>query len=183
MKTILVLTMLSISLIAGAENTNDKKAVDKFIKGKITIKTTLLDKKVIKRFFEGNMYQSKISHNFGNDSSSNRGPVLHVLKDDVIAIQKPSTSQDLKSLQKALKDGVSLSKEIDILYFEKCLDVIYPISTTFGGKNAALKEFFVKGNQVIFIRGKFFETLRAIIVDLDNNKKIKSIKYTLTFKK
>lgn len=176
------MVIVGLSLVAGAQN-KDNAIVEKYIKDKIKVNVTALDTKITSKFFEGKLYKTKISQDVGNGTSSQGGPVVHVNKGKAINFEEPSTNQEMKILASSLKRNVSLTKEIDILYFEKCLDLLFPISSSFGVRDKAVKEFIVKKNQIIFVRGKFFDKFKAFVVDLDRNKKIKTINYSLEYKK
>ena len=183
MKLFTITLFFTVSVLAGNTPAEDKKIIDKYIHSLIEVETDQLDEKVTSRFIDGKVYSTKIIRKLNGGTSSNSGPSIIVSNGKALAIEKNSSTTELKDLMNSFKKGVNLSKEVNVLYFEKLLDALYPISDSFGGKDKKVKETITKKNQIIFIRGKFFKDFKAIVVKLDNSGKIIKIDYTLKYKK
>ena len=126
---ILSTTILLAGLCTFVSAQSDTSVVKAFVKEKIQIKVTPLDQKTTETFFEGKLYSTKVSQNFGNGTSSQRGPVIYVLNGKArILSSELTTNQEMKSMVKAMKKGVVLASKDDALQFEKCLDLLFPIS-------------------------------------------------------
>jgi hypothetical protein len=103
---------------------------------------------------------------------------LNVNGSNVSYLEGLNSNMVVNSLPVMLKKDFLLKDENAAAKFESALNVIYPFEDSDKGQIKHMK----KGNQWIFIRGKFFDNYNAMIITVDPKGAITKITYNLGYK-
>jgi hypothetical protein len=147
------------------------KQTSKFIK----LQPKRLTGGVLDKVFNAKVYQVNVVNSDGGGSTA----VVARTGDDITIISVPSSTADMPDFLKLLKADFTLKTDADAKVFQDALDVLYPIDTTFNKDDLNARAVKHKGNQWIFIRGKFFDHFKGFIVTTDAGGKVTGVKWTL----
>jgi len=103
--------------------------------------------------------------------------------DNIVEVTKPGSTSDMPDLKALVKADFKLKTEANAKTFEAALDQLYPIDARFDKEDLKAKAIKQKGTEWTFIRGKFFDDFKGIIVKTDADGNITSIQHSLDIKK
>lgn len=177
-----VCCFLAGTLALAAENTTEDEAliaaeVQKMFK--VTSVATKLDSPALKKVTDAAIYDVKVTVK-GPDSSSTTS-TIRMMKGagGIVALKSPTTNESTPWLMDLIKKDFKLKTNEDAKTVEDALDVLYPISDSFGGKDLKAKAIKREDGQVTFIRGEFFDHLKGFIFEIDEKGTISKVHYSL----
>ena len=108
-----------------------------------------------------------------------------MLKTDegISPFEGPTTNQDCPWLTKIIKKEFKLKTDEDAKVLEAALDVLYPISDHFGGRDHKAKAIRKEDGRFVFVRGVFFKDLKGFVVETGENGSISKVSYSLKLEK
>ena len=124
-------------------------------------------------FYDVTILQHSTTH------TQEKNALLISLDGQMIELKHPTTNEHLPNLQRILKQDFHLKTAQDALILEEALDILYPISTSFGSDDLDKKAIQQKGNQWFFIRGAFFDNLAGFVFTTDASGKVTDVSYSL----
>lgn len=180
----LVAASLSLFLAAATQHsiadTEEEKLVAEEVKKMFTVSPaiTKLKSPALEAIMTAKVYDVDVTIKGPGSSSSSR---MRLLKSDdgTQILRRPNTNQKCPELKKAIKKDFKLATEKDAKTLEAALDLLYPISGHFDGRDLKAKAIRKEDGKVIFVRGTFFKKLKAFIFAIDEDGTIKEVSYTL----
>ncbi len=179
-----VMCCLAGTLIGAAETASKEEAlvaaeVSKMYK--ITSTASTLDSEAIKKVTDAKIYNVKVKITGPGRRSSSSLKVIR--RNKVITdLETPSTNQPCPWLKTMINKTFSLKTEANAKTLEAALDVLYPISDSFGGRDKKAKAIRRHGRTVTFVRGVFFKNLKGFVFETDENGSIVNVSYSLRVK-
>ena len=155
--------------------TDDQAFFDKQTSKFVKLQPTRLTGDALGKVFAGIFYSVNV---VGSDGSSSKAVVART-GDDIAIVSIPGSTTDMPDVVKLLKPGFTLKSDADAKVFQDALDLLYPIDTTFNKDDLNAKGIRHTGAQWIFVRGKFFDHFKGLIVTTDPAGKITGVKWTL----
>jgi hypothetical protein len=172
---IIILSFLSINMIAQEISEKDNSLLDTFIKSRVSIEKERIAPDTLAKVFYGTFYKINAGFAFIDpDQMTSSSNEMFNIKDGKILVLENS-SDSMLTLMSLVRKDFYLKTTIDAKVFETCLDKIYPMSDLDRQYKAHLKI----ANKWYFIRGTFFDSKSGYIVTLDQNSKIKNISYSM----
>jgi hypothetical protein len=172
--------LFSSTLSGQKVSDNDKAAINGYIIKMMYLDLTPVVSDALPAVFTGNFYI--VHQEFGFDTSGTwicQNMKFNVTGSKVSYLADLSSNITINSLLVLLKNDFLLKDENVAAKFELALNAIYP----YEDEDKVQIKHMKKGDQWIFIRGKFFETYEAIIITVDPKGTIKKITYRLDYKK
>ncbi len=146
---------------------------------RIKIDVKPIDTQTLGKIFYGTFYQIKLGKEDPDGSILWMGNLMLIRVDDHFVIPKDiGANKSMPSLKSLLKKDLRLKNMNDAQMIQDALDSIYKISS-FSDKN--VKGIKQKGDEWIFIRGKFFDTYKGFIFETKDGV-IVEVKYSLDIK-
>jgi hypothetical protein len=159
-----------------ADDTADDQAFfDKQTSKFVKLQPTRLTGDALGKVFAGIFYSVNV---VGSDGGSTKAVVART-GDGIAIVSIPGTTTDMPDVIKLLKGDFVLKSDADAHVFQDALDVLYPIDTTFNKDDLNAKAMRHTGTQWTFVRGKFFDHFKGLIVTTDGAGKITAVKWTL----
>lgn len=178
-KTFLFLTaaLFSISLSAQVDDAT-KKALDDYVFSKMSIDRNVLEPAIMGKVFRGKFYEINLGFS-SIDGSVLSGSDYFLNVENGKVTELPSLSQDMElpGMFSLLKKDFLLKDEAAATAFEKSLDILFPLRENEKSNVKHMK----KNNQWIFIREKFFDDNKAVIVTINPNGSVSKIEVKLTY--
>jgi hypothetical protein len=145
----------------------------------IKIDAKPIDTPILGKIFYGTFYEIKLSREDPDGSIFGMGKLMLVRVDDHFVIpENIATNKSMPSLKSLLKKDLRFKNMKDAQMIQDALDNIYKISSI-SDKNA--KGIKQKGDEWIFIRGKFFDKYKGFIFKTKDGV-IVEVKYSLHIK-
>lgn len=185
MRHALLLAVLCLGFFTLAARAEDATAEEKAFFEKNVTKLIQLDPtpmtgEALAKVFIAKFYSVKVS--MGEDGAMTTLTVARK-GNDMSQVSTPGSTADMPELKALVKPDFKLKTDTDGIVFQAALDVLYPIDDRFDKEDVKAKAVKHSGNQWTFIRGKFFDNLKGIIVTTDANGTITKISYSLEIKK
>ena len=179
-RKLLPLSLLAFTVILSTQLRADNAADDQAFFDKQTSKFIKLQPKrltgdALGKVFTATMYQVNVVNSDGGSTAA----VVARTGDDISIVSIPMSTTDMPDFVKLIKADFTIKTDADAKAFQECLDVLYPIDTTFNKDDLNAKAIRHTGNQWIFIRGKFFDHFKGFIVTTDAGGKVTGVKWTL----
>ena len=174
------LAFLFSSTIFGQKvSDGDKAALDGYVRKMMFLDIKPVVSDALQAVFPGKLY---IVHpEFKFDTSGNwicQNIKLYVNGSSVTAIEELTTDMVVASLPELVKKEFLLKDENAAAKFESALNAIYPPERNDKDQIKHIN----KNDQWIFIRGKFFDNYKAMIVTVYQKGTILKISYSLSYK-
>lgn len=167
------------SVARGAGLSQEEQAFfDKHISKVVQIEPSRISDPSLDRVFQATFYKVTISVKQGEGTQTMDLTVAR-LGQELVDVSMPGTTEDLPQLKQMLKPDFKLRNQKDAEELQSALDVLYPISNSFGGEDLKAKAIKHSGNQWNFIRGKFFEKHKGFSFRTDASGAITDAKYSL----
>jgi len=145
----------------------------------IKIDAKPIDTQTLEKIFHGTFYQIKLSREEPDGSKYGMGNLMLVRVDDHFVIpEDTATNKSMPILKSLLKKDLRFKNMKDAQMIQDALDSIYKIKSI-SDKNA--KEIKQKGDEWVFIRGKFFDNHKGFIFKTTDGV-IVEVKYSLRIK-
>jgi hypothetical protein len=97
--------------------------------------------------------------------------------DTLVTVTQPSEEQDRPDILKLLRPQFKLTGAAAAETVQNALDLVYPIIGSRDDERA--KAFRRKGNEWIFVRGKYFEASMGFVLTTDASGTITGVRYVL----
>ena len=177
----LVLAMGLITLAARAQDATpqDQAFFDKQIGKLVKLEPHPLTGDALAKIFTAKFFKVNVS--IGADRG---GTTLVVARsgDNLIEVSTPGTDADMPDLKALLKPDFKLKADADGKTFQAALDLLYPIDERFDKEDLKAKAVRHADTEWTFIRGKFFDHFKGLVVKTDATGAITNIKYSLDIK-
>jgi hypothetical protein len=185
MRNALLLVVLCLGLFTLAARAQDATAEEKSFFEKnvgklVKLEPTPMNGEALAKVFAAKFYSVKVS--MGDDGGMTTLTVARK-GNELSVVSTPGTTADMPGLKTMVKPDFKLKTDTDGIVFQAALDILYPIDDRFDKEDAKVKAVKHSGNQWTFVRGKFFDDLKGIIVTTDANGTITKIGYSLEIKK
>ncbi len=184
--TVSLLVDLSQALADQPPTLKEKQIIHQAVLSKeeveIETKATRRTDDVLTEVFSARFYDVTIIEHAKNQTlapATRDTAILARLDDQMIDLKSPTTNEPLPNLQRILNNDFQIKSLQNALILEKALDILYPISTSFGHDDLDKKAILQKGNQWFFIRGAFFDDLAGFVFSTDTSGNITSVSYSL----
>jgi hypothetical protein len=184
MKHALAISVAALGMVALAARAQEATAQDKAFFDKNIGKLVQLDPQpltgeALGKVFKASFFKVKVS--FGTDGGIT---TLVVARngDDLAQVSTPGTNADMPDLKKLVKPDFKLKAEADAKTFEAALDLLYPIDERFDKEDLKVKAIKHSGTEWTFVRGKFFDDFKGLVVKTDASGTVTNIKYSLEIK-
>jgi hypothetical protein len=179
--TTLVLALGLFALVARGEDATaqDKAFFEKQIGKLVKLEPQPLTGAALDKVFSAKFFKVNVSI-----GASGGGQDLVVARsgDNAVEVTTPGTTEDMPDLKKLVKADFKLKADADGKTFESALDLLYPIDERFDKEDLKVKAVKHKGTEWTFIRGKFFDNFKGIVVTTNADGVITNIKYSLEIK-
>ena len=172
-------TLIRAAETASEEETLVAAEVNKMYK--VTSTATRLTSPALKKVTDAAIYDVKVKITGPQSSSSSSLKVIRRNK-AVTTLRYPSTNQLCPWLKTMIKKTFRLQTEENAKALEAALDVLYPLSDSFGGRDKKAKAIRREGRSVTFVRGVFFKNLKGFVFEADENGSIVNVSYSLRVK-
>ena len=176
----LIAPQICAAEISPEENMQIGTAVRKLYK--LKTKATRLESPALEKVTDAALYNVKVTI-VGPDSNTLESVKVVKRGDQVSTIRSPSTNQECPGLKALLKKGFTLKTDDDAKAIETVLDLLYPLSDSFGGKDKKAKATLREGKTVTFVRGEFFKDLKGYVFKTDENGSVQEVRYSLSIKR
>ena len=184
MKKLLWFTLISIMFLLVTSYPQDlTQSEDGLIREeicrRIKIDAKPIDTPTLGKIFYGTFYQIKLSREEPDGSIYGMGKLMLVRVDDHFVIpEDTATNKSMPILKSLLKKDLRFKNMKDAQMIQDALDSIYKIKSI-SDKNA--KGIKQKGDEWVFIRGKFFDKYKGFIFKTEDGVIIE-VKYSLRIK-
>ena len=158
---------------------NDKAAINGYINKMMYLDIKPVVSDALPAVFAGKFYI--VHQEFKFDTSGTwicQNIKLNVNGSSVSYLEGLNSDMVVNSLPIMFKKDFLLKDENAAAKFESALNVIYPVEDRDKGQIKHMK----KGDQWIFIRGKFFDNFSAMIITVDPKGAITRVTYSLDYK-
>ncbi|MGA7966825.1 MAG: hypothetical protein WCB49_13245 [Gammaproteobacteria bacterium] len=173
----LALIIVTTGAFAQGGNPADQQFFNAHIGDLVKLNPTPLDNSSLSKVFPAKFYNVDVIVAGGSQK------VLVARKgSDLVQVTMPSTTADMPGFQKLLNADFRLKSDEDAHTLQNALDVLYPISSNFGGEDAKAKTIKHTGNEWTFVRGKFFEHFKGFVFTTNADGVITNVKYSLDIK-
>ena len=177
---VLCLGLFTLAVRAEDATAEEKAFFDKNVGKLVKLEPTPMNGEALTKVFTAKFFAVKVS--MGDDGGTTTLTVARK-GNDLSVVSTPSTTADMPSLKAIVKPDFRLKTDTDGIVFQAALDVLYPIDSRFDKEDLEVKAVKHSGTQWTFIRGKFFDNFKGIIVTTDANGTITKIGYSLEIKK
>jgi len=178
-RVLLAVLAASVLLSGSWAMADEKEEVRKEVLRRIEIETTELESVALKKVFGATFYNVKVK--IKKDGGSSTSDMLLVKKDgNFVDIEGTSTTKKMPGLGSLIAKDFKLKSEADAKVFEEALDKLYPIRSFGGDKETKAVKKTSSG--WVFVRGKFFKSLKGFEVTTDAKGAVTAIKYNLELK-
>lgn len=168
----------TLALFAQTVPANDKALIDKFITSMSFNKIETLTPDALGKVFNGNFYLVNPGFNLASGSMTCSDFHFNAYNNKLTQLEELSEDKTLPVLLSMVKKEFVLKDENAATAFETAINAIYPFEKSDTEQIKHLK----KNDKWIFIRGKFFDDLKAMIVSTNNTGKITAIEFKLNYK-
>jgi opacity protein-like surface antigen len=174
-------TVCCLTLAAqGAALSQEERAFfDKNISKIVQVEPSRLSDSSLERVFQAPFYKVTITINQGESGTQTMDLTVARVGQELVDVSLPGTNQDLPQFKKMLKPDFKLKTDKDAKDLQAALDILYPISSSFGGEDAKAKAIKHSGKQWTFVRGVFFKKNKGFSFTTDANGTITDVKYSL----
>ena len=170
--------MFPVCLAAQTLNSQEEKLMDDFIRKNLKYEKSLVPVEATGKVFAGNFYIVSAGFSF-LDGVSYCSDFFFCVKDGALfTYEQLTTDMELPLLLSLVKKDFLLKDEAGAKLFETALNTLYPVRDSEKGDVKHLK----KGNQWIFLRGKFFDDQTAVLVTIDAKGVITKLEIKLSYK-
>ena len=173
------LTSAPVPSRADSLSPDERAFFDKHLSKVVQVEPTKLHAAALDRVFHATFYKVTVTINEGGGGSQSMDLTVARAGDDLEAVSKPSTTEDLPHLKEMLNPKFKLHTQQDAKAVQDALDVLYPISKGFGDKDLKAKAIKHSGNEWTFVRGEFFQKHAGFVFTTDASGAIQSVKYSL----
>ena len=170
-----ILALMAINLLAQDVPSADNAILDKFIQSRFTMKKVLINSDTLKRVLAGSVYSIRADYADSSSSAVLWESRVIISNGKLFVPEELSTTKKLTGLFRLVRKDFFLRTETDVKFFERMLDIIYPL----GWSNEKYREHLKKDGKWYFVRGEFFENKEAVIVTMDASQKITAISFSL----
>jgi len=181
MKNIILCILISLfplALFAQSVPANDKALIDKFIVSISYNKVEPVAPDALSKVFIGKFYLVNPGFKLLSGSVTCTDFHFNANNNTLIQLEELSEDKTLPILLSLVKKEFILKDENAASFFESAINGIYP----FDNKDKDQIKHLKKNDTWVFIRGKFFNDLMAMIVSTDSNGKITEIQFKLSYK-
>lgn len=181
MKKLLIYGLVSVSclgLYSQQVPENDQKVIDNYIRSASFNEVHPILSDTLQRVFSGKFYNVAPGFKSADGSVTCNNYHFNINGANIAELEELSNDKDLMQMPGLLQKGFFLNDEKSAGLFEVAINKIYPPEREDKGLIRHLK----KNNQWIFIRGKFFENYKAIVVTVDPKGTVTKISFTLDYK-
>jgi hypothetical protein len=177
---VLCLGFCTLAARAQEATAEEKSFFDKNVGKLVKLEPTPLTGEALAKVFTAKFYSVKVS--MGDDGGMTTLTAARK-GNDLAQVSTPGTTADMPALKALVKPDFKLKTDTDGIVFQAALDILYPIDERFDKEDAKAKAVKHSGTQWTFVRGKFFDDLKGIVVTTDANGTITKIAYSLEIKK
>lgn len=170
--------LVSGAAVAGGLSADEQKFLDAHVGSIVQIEPTKLTNAALERVFAATFYKVEVKVKQGEGSQTTDATVARV-GDELVEISRPSTSEEVPALKKMMSPKFTLKTDKDAKEVEAALDVLYPISTTFGDKDVKAKAIKHTGKDWVFVRGAFFDHHLGFVFTTDAKGAVTGVKFSL----
>jgi hypothetical protein len=156
---------------AALADADDQKFFDNNIGKLVTLQITPITSPAIPKVSDGRFFSINVVVNGGWTTLT-----VARINDTVAQVTIPSTDGDMPDLKTILKPALTLKSDDDAHTLQDALDTIYPVTDA---NDIPAKTIRHAGTTWTFVRGKFFDHFKAIVITTDDNGTITSIKWSL----
>lgn len=173
----LALTVAASGALAQGANPADQQFFNAHIGKLVTLKPAPLDNPALAKVFSARFYDVDVVVAGG-------GTKVLVARtgSDLVQVTTPSTTADMPGFPNLINADFRLKSDENAHVLQDALDILYPISSDFGGDDAQAKAIKHAGNEWTFVRGKFFDHFKGFIFTTNADGAITNVKYSLDIK-
>jgi hypothetical protein len=176
LSTVLFFLLFSLVIRAQDINMQHQALMDDFLKERFLTEVKPIPFDITSEVFNGNFYRVSPGFRINEGTMTCFEFLLSVHGDVVSELEDLSTDMELSIIFSLVKDEFLLRGEADARLLEASLDVIYPMDTD----DIQYKKHYQKDGLWYFIRGKFFDQLKAFVFTPDGDGKIIRVQYYLS---
>lgn len=180
MRTLILLSLLfagTPALFGQALNAQDKKLIQDYILSQYISETTVVNPAVTSKVFSGRFYIVSSGFKYQDMTSYCSDFNFNLEAGKIRNYENVSEDHEMPQLVALIKKDYLLKDEPSAKAFEATLNELFPVKK----EDLAGVKHYKKGNQWIFIRGKFFEDKSALIVTVAPNGTITKIENKLAY--
>ena len=176
-----VVAALSLAWTArGAGLSADERAFfDKHMSDIVKVEPSRMDEPALKKVFDAPFFDVKVTINQGGSETQTSDVKVARVGQELVNVSLPSTTEQMPKLKQMFKPTFKLRSEQDAKAVEAALDVLYPISNSFGGEDLKAKAIKHAGNKWMFIRGAFFQKHKGFAFTTGADGAITAVEYSL----
>lgn len=171
------LLILPLGIFAQQVPAKDKQVIDSYVRSITYTITEMVPMASVNKVFTGNFYNVKPGFTLKSGSMTCSEFHYNLRDGNLVELEELDQDKPLTVLPTLLQKSFLLNNATAAGIFETAINALYPVSDSDKGDLKRLK----KGNQWIFIRGKFFEKFKAMIVTVDTKGMINSMEYSLDY--
>jgi hypothetical protein len=175
----LVAFLFTLCLSAQSVDSQSQKLIETFVKSNIGIETEQVDPAAVSKVFDGKFFRIIVGFIETGAGLSTCGDnnYVNINGTTVKMTEGLHTDLDCPIFMSMIKKDFLLKDENAAKQFEAALNVLYPVDE----KEVQNIKHMKKGQQWIFLRGKFFDDYTAFIVTTDTNGKVSKIAAQLSY--
>lgn len=168
--------LLNLNLQAQEIDETHRMQMEEFIRSITSLEIEDLSTGDVKKVFNWHFYKMIPVQTIENGSST-CGEFRIVISEGVLSmLEEANEKKSMDRLFSLVREDFRLQSEADAAVFERALDVLYPLGW---GDDPKYKKHYKQGNTWMFIRGEFFDSLSAFMVEVDGDSKPVSINFDL----
>lgn len=171
-----VLGLFVTGALGQALSTDEQAFLHKHLPDVVQVEPTRLNDHAIVRTFATPIYRVTVLIKEGDGGTSTSSVVVARLGDELVSVSRPGGDGEYPNIQKMFRPDLKLTSEDVAETLQHALDIVYPIS---GHDDKSAETFRHDGNQWVFVRGKFFDSLMGFVLTTDESGAITGVKYVL----
>lgn len=177
-KLIFVLSAILLNLNLQAQEIDEthRMQAEEFIRSITSVEIENLKTGDVEKVFNWYFYKITPVQTLENSSSTCGDYRIVIAEGFLSMLEEANEKKSMERLYSLLREDFRLQSEADAAAFERALDVLYPMGW---GDDPKYKKNYKQGNTWMFIRGEFFDSLSAFMVQVDENSKPVSINFDL----
>jgi hypothetical protein len=169
--------LFPLMLTAQQIDQGTRTIIDEFIKSKLISEKAVIGPEGVSKVFTGNFYKVQGGFIYLDGSSLCSEFYCNVNGTVLTQFEGLSEDKELPVLFSLLKKDFLIKDEAGAKLFEAALNELYPVKED---EKAGLRHM-KKGNQWIFIRGKFFDDYTAVIITASTAGNVSKIEVKLAY--
>jgi hypothetical protein len=174
----LALFLLPVKMAAQTINPQDEKLIDDYLKNNLISEKTAVSGVATGKVFNGNFYIVDPGYKSLEGTAYVTEFYINVTGGEMVLYEQLTNDKDLPVLLSIVKKGFLLKDDASAKLFEASLNELYPVKDA---EKPGIKHI-KKGNQWVFLRGKFFDDQTAVIATVAANGTITKLQVMLAYK-